>query len=81
MNHIRALVYRFFDLSYITRHRILSELNILTEDDEGIMHVDIIKRIIPTADQQNRLIDFWDKVNKEYNDGKYTDNPFKKLKD
>ena len=70
-NHIRALVYRFFNLSYITRHKILSELNIITEEDEGVKHVDIIKRILPPgekAENMNKLIDFWNRVNEEHDD-------------
>ena len=70
-NHIRALVYRFFNLSYITRHKILSELNIITEEDEGVKHVDIIKRILPPGEKtetMNMLIDFWNRVNEANND-------------
>ncbi len=75
-NPLRTLIYRFFDLSYIKRCKILSELNLISEDDEGAEHVDIIDKIIQKATQAKNLIDFWNRVNEEHNDGKYTDNPF-----
>lgn len=67
-NPKRILVYRFLELSFITRTGILSELGLINEEDEGIEHVELLDRIFHEAQEKNVLDQLWDKVNYAHND-------------
>lgn len=55
----KTLVYRFMNLSYLTRTTILSKLNLLDEEDEGVNHVDILQKILQKAKTRNLLEEMW----------------------
>lgn len=75
-NPKRTLVYRFMELSYISRTSILSELDLINEEDEGAEHVDLLGKILKEAQEKGILAEMWDKVNSTRSDDTYTENPF-----
>ena len=75
-NPKRTLVYRFMELSFIARTGILSELNLINEEDEGVEHVDLLDKILQKAQEKGILASMWDKVNSAHSDAAYTENPF-----
>lgn len=77
-NPKRTLVYRFMELSFIARTGILSELNLINEEDEGVEHVDLLDKILQEAQEKGILEKMWDRVNCAHSDGAYTENPFAK---
>ena len=78
VNPFKILTYRFLGLSFVKRSLILSELDLMEEDDEGVDHVNFLDKILQKAKDKKVLDTMWDKINSIYVDGKYTDNPFKK---
>lgn len=61
---IKTLIYRFMNLSFITRTSILTKLALLDEKDEGTNHVDILRKVVLKAKESGILEDFWTEVNK-----------------
>ncbi len=61
-NPERSLVYRFLAISFITRSRILSELDLVDEEDEGIEHINLLDKILQKAKKDGKLADLWDKI-------------------
>lgn len=78
-NPKRTLVYRFLELSFISRFRILDELNLISEEDEGAEHVNLLDKILQKAMENKCLDAMWEKVNDAHNDGVYKNNPFKNV--
>ncbi len=78
-NPKRTLVYRFLELSFVSRFRILDELNLISEEDEGAEHVNLLDKILQKAMENKSLAVMWEKVNDAHNDGDYKNNPFKNV--
>lgn len=55
----KTLIYQFMNLSFLTRATILSKLDLLDEEDEGVNHVDILQKILQKAKMQQCIKDFW----------------------
>lgn len=77
-NPKRTLFYRFFELSFVARSRILSELNLINEEDEGMEHIELIENIWQKANEHGCLSEMWEKINSAHSDGAYKENPFEK---
>lgn len=78
-NPKRTLVYRFLELSFVSRFRILDELHLISEEDEGAEHVNLLDKILQKAKENESLAAMWDKVNCAHSDDDvYTENPFVK---
>jgi predicted phosphodiesterase len=58
----KKLVYRFMNLSYLTRTTILTKFNLLDEEDEGVNHVDIIQKVLQKAKMHNCLNELWNEI-------------------
>lgn len=74
-NPERSLVYRFLALSFITRSRILSELDLVDEEDEGIEHINLLDKILQKAKNNGNLAELWNKISQAL-DEPHIGNPF-----
>lgn len=70
----RLLVYRFFELNYISKSEILVKLGIIKKcsDFDDKKHVDYFMEI----EKQNKLFDFWEMVKSEEGNEDMGENPF-----
>jgi predicted phosphodiesterase len=75
-NPKRTLVYRFLELSFLARSRILSELSLIGEEDEGVDHINLIETIMAKAEQAHLLGTMWERISVERGDDTSGDNPF-----
>ena len=76
-NPIRTIVYRFFGLSYTIRTSLLNELKLLYDEDDGIEHTKLFRKLLIRAEEKSILSELWDKIEAAHGDGKYVTNPFK----
>ena len=48
----KALTYAFMSLPYVKRYKIIQDLSLGREEDEGLKHVQILDKIIQRAESQ-----------------------------
>ncbi len=58
----REIAYDFFSLSYVLRHKLLSDFGLITESDEGIEHQSIIERILEDLRDRDDIKSFHDSI-------------------
>lgn len=76
-NAARKLTYRFLDLPHVVRIEIAYQLELYTNDDEGLRDPELFDRIFQRATRNKKLADLWDKVEQHHDDGRNPTNPFR----
>jgi hypothetical protein len=58
----KSLTYAFMSLPYVKRERIIQDLALGREEDEGLKHVQILVKIIQRAEEQECIEKFWEEI-------------------
>jgi hypothetical protein len=73
----RWLTYRFLNLPHHSRVKIVQELGLVREDDEGLRDAELYSRYFSRAAEAGSLPKLWDLVNDA--SGTREENPFTKI--
>lgn len=76
MDPRRQLVFHFLSLAHTERVAIAVELELAREEDDGVRDVELVKRYLQRAMEENRLRDLWVAVEQRHPDGQADPNPF-----
>ena len=58
MDSMRSLVYRFYDLPYHHRQKIIVDLGLLQDDDKGVTERELVRRVVERIRAADRLDEF-----------------------
>jgi hypothetical protein len=76
MNARRTLARRYFQLGYVQKMRIATDLELLDDLDDQLPDHERQRRHLQRAKAKGVLAAFWERVEQEHGDGRYPDNPF-----
>jgi exoribonuclease R len=76
MDPYRRLVYRFFTLPHLDQQRIIGELGLASDTDQGLDTPARYSRCLAKARERNQLAKLWDAVERSHPEASTTPNPF-----
>ncbi len=76
MDPARTLTFRFLDLSHVKRLAIAQRLELLKDEDEGLLDFDLLERMLARAVETRQLGALWDLVEEFHGDRQNPTNPY-----